>query len=550
MLRFSAGLLLPLALLGVCLSGPADVQPSDEKILKENGVPTEGPALLEFLRKRFTQVVTDERLKELIEQLGDESFARREEASRQLILLGQRARKLLQAALQHTDLEVRSRAQTCLREIEKAGGLSVQVHAAAVRVLARQRPTGTARVLFGLLPAIADDALGGEVREALADLAMKDGKPESVLLEGLSDRLALKRAAAAVALCRAKARDQLPAIRKLLDDPDTKVRVSVAQALLCIRHTEGMPVLLALLDQPPTRETGLVEEMLCRLAGDKSPLLPNGDERSRKRYRKDWQAWWKEHGSKIDPAVLEERARVLGHTTVLLLDVGEVVDLDASNRVRWRFDKVQQPLDIERLSDERVLLAEYKGNRVTERDSKGEVVWQLKIPEPLTAQRLPNGNTFIANRFGLVEVDRTGKEVFKYTRPAGELIMRARKLPGGDILLITELGVTRFVRLDRFGKEIKSFGVEVSTSGGRIDLTAAGNVLIPELHQQRVVERDMEGRVVRELAVQQPITAASLPNGHVLVTSMSQKRAIEFDRAGREVWDYRRDTRVTRAVRH
>jgi hypothetical protein len=149
-----------------------------------------------------------------------------------------------------------------------------------------------------------------------------------------------------------------------------------------------------------------------------------------------------------------------------------------------------------------------------------------------------------------VEVDRTGKEVFSYTRPTGEEIMRARKLPGGDILLITQLGVTRFVRLNRFGKELRSFGVEVSTSGGRLDLTPAGNVLIPEMYNQRVVERDMDGKIVRELPVQQPINALALPNGHVIVTSMIQKRAVEFDRAGKEVWEYKRDTRVTRAVRH
>jgi hypothetical protein len=59
----------------------------------------------------------------------------------------------------------------------------------------------------------------------------------------------------------------------------------------------------------------------------------------------------------------------------------------------------------------------------------------------------------------------------------------------------------------------------------------------------------MEGKVVRELAVQQPIAALALPNGHVVVTSMNLKRAIEFDRAGKEVWEYKRDTRVTRAVR-
>jgi hypothetical protein len=527
----------------------ADADSADEKLLKDNKVPTGGPALLEFVRKRFTEMISDERIKELVEQLGDDSFAKREEASRQLVLMGQRAKKHLQSALRHTDLEVRHRAEVCLKEISKDTGLSLDVSMAAVRVLARHRPAGTVGVLFNLLPRI-DDALAGEVREALVEMALSDGRPNPILVAGLKDHVGVKRAAAAVALCRAKANEFLPAIRKLIDDPDAKVRLSVALALVRMRHKDGMPVLLALMDQPPTRETGLVEDMLFRLAGEKSPMLAGSDEVSRKNYRKAWEAWWKEQGGKIDLSVLEESARFFGHTTVVLLDLNQVLDLNAGNRVRWKIDNLEQVLDVQRLPNERVLLAEYKGNRVTERNSKGEILWQKKVMEPLTAQRLANGNTFIANRFGIEELDRTGKVVFSYNRPAGEEIMRARKLPGGDILLITQLGVTRFVRLDRFGKEIKSFGVEVATSGGRIDLTPAGNVLIPELHNQRVVERDMDGKLIRELSVEQPITAAVLPNGHVLVTSMTQKRAFELDRAGKEVWEYRRDTRVTRAVRH
>jgi hypothetical protein len=65
----------------------------------------------------------------------------------------------------------------------------------------------------------------------------------------------------------------------------------------------------------------------------------------------------------------------------------------------------------------------------------------------------------------------------------------------------------------------------------------------------RVVERDADGKVVRTLPVAEPIAAVYLPNGHLLVTSMSQKRAVELDRSGKEVWEYKRTTRVTRAVR-
>jgi hypothetical protein len=49
--------------------------------------------------------------------------------------------------------------------------------------------------------------------------------------------------------------------------------------------------------------------------------------------------------------------------------------------------------------------------------------------------------------------------------------------------------------------------------------------------------------------VEEPVAAVRLPNGNTLVTSMTQNRAVELDRAGKEVWQYKGETRVTRAFR-
>jgi len=50
--------------------------------------------------------------------------------------------------------------------------------------------------------------------------------------------------------------------------------------------------------------------------------------------------------------------------------------------------------------------------------------------------------------------------------------------------------------------------------------------------------------------IDQPIAATRLPNGNTLVTTMLPNRgAVEFDRLGNEVWTYRTNTRVTRALR-
>jgi hypothetical protein len=538
-------------------SGPPGAMPApgdvadDEKLLKDHKVATDGPGLLDYLRKRTLDAAAEAQLKELVQQLGDDSFAKREQASERLVALGLRARPALRRALKDPDLEVRRRAAACLVRIEKDAPASLQVGLAVVRVLARRKPEGAAAVLFAYLPSAEDEGLAEEARQALEALARGDGKAIPLLVAGLKDKQAVKRAAAGVVLCRTQALAHLPAVRKLLADPDPAVRLPVALALAATRDKETVPVLIDLLDRLGPKDHGRVLELLYLLAGDKGPALPPaGDDRALRKYHQAWQAWWKESGARLDAAHLGEAARDLGVTVVVLLDRGQVLELDGSNRPRWQFGGLDMPLDVQRLPGDRVLVAEHRANRVTERNRKGEVLWQHKVNGPLMAQRLANGNTFIANQEGLLEVDKGGKQVFSYTRPSGETIMRARKLPNGDIALVTQLGVARFVRLDGAGRQLKGFGVEVTTSGGRIDVTPAGHVLVPEAGNNRVVERDADGKVVRAVRVEQPITATYLPTGHLLITSMGEtKRAVEIDRSGKEVWEYRRQTRVTRAVR-
>ncbi|MFM7151708.1 MAG: HEAT repeat domain-containing protein, partial [Gemmataceae bacterium] len=371
-----------------------------------------------------------------------------------------------------------------------------------------------------------------------------------LLTRALKDPVSSRRGAAATALLKVPGGDHLAEVRKLLFDPDAEVRVAVALDLVQKGDKEAIPALIDGLDQPSSARFGRIEDILIRLAREQSPILTGEDLPARREYQKAWRTWWKDHGAKIDMALLDAKPKMLGRTLIVLLDANQVVDLDETNKVRRKIDDIEMALDMESLPGDRVLLAEYRANRVSERDAEGKVIWERSVPEPLTAQRLLNGNTFIASKDYLLEVDRKGKQVFRYNPPAATQIMRARKLPSGEILMVSQLGASQLTRLSRFGKELKSFPVDVSTSGGRLEVTPAGNILVPEMYSNRIVEYDPDGRVVRAIPAQQPIACTLLPSGNLLVTSMTEKRAVELDRAGKEVWEYRRDTRVTRAVRY
>src|SRR5262245_29318024 len=82
-------------LLGVCftLVGPAWPGPDKEDVadaqaLKDAGISTDEAALLEFFKKRTTSTSQHRLIGELIKQLGDNDFAAREQATRDLKGLG------------------------------------------------------------------------------------------------------------------------------------------------------------------------------------------------------------------------------------------------------------------------------------------------------------------------------------------------------------------------------------------------------------------------------------------------------------------------------
>lgn len=523
---------------------------SDEALLKEIKISSEGPALLELIRHRTLGGDEEARIKKLIEQLGDDEFEKREQASQALVNIGSRARAQLERATMDSDLEVSRRAQDCLKQIEQ--GVTSVTLAAAVRVLVKKKPTGTMEVLLGYLPSAEDESVAEVVREGLSELTRQADKADPALVAALVDANPARRIGAGVALARADRAEQKEAVRKLLKDSDPVVRFRVGLAL-ADKDRAAIPVLIDLLadSKLPVQEISLIEDFLYRLADDKpTPPVPTNEPAERRKYREAWQAWWKEHGKGIELTRLADSSKLLGCTLIVLLDQNQAMDLDSHNKPRFTIDGLDFPLDVQYLPGDRVLVAEHGGSRVTERNRDNKILWEKKIDQPLTAQRLPNGNTFIATKNQLMEVDRNDKVVFSHSLPGGELIMRAHKLRNGDLAIISQLGVTRFARLDRTGKEISSFGVDVRTSGGKVDVLPNGHVLIPENGNNRVVEYDAQGKVVWEATVDSPIVATRLPNGNTLITSMNaQKGAIEIDRAGKEVWQYKSETRVTRAYR-
>ncbi len=115
------------------------------------------------------------------------------------------------------------------------------------------------------------------------------------------------------------------------------------------------------------------------------------------------------------------RAKKLPNGQVAAVAEGRFILYDTAGKELNTF-----PLDIqtyggriEVLPNGRVLSACYNGRKIAEYDTTGKIVWEAAVPfdEPISAWRLPNGNTFVTSMLEgqpAVEVDRNGHVVWEY----------------------------------------------------------------------------------------------------------------------------------------
>src|SRR5262249_44741399 len=259
--------------------------------------------------------------------------------TQELIAAGRLAVPFLRPAVHDVDLEISRRAEHCLRVIEQGPGPALAE--AAARLLAERKPAGSLEVLLAYLPFADDDNVETEVLSAVAATGLHEGKPDALLVAAATAKEPLRRLARPFAPRRAGP-DQRETVRRLLNDPQLKVRFTAARELLRAGDKSAVPALLALLEQTPEPLATQSEELLLRIAGDLRPAidLDPSSESSRRECRKAWEGWWKANHERIDlpRAALEERE--LGLTVVADLDRGRIAEYGADQKERWRVEGV------------------------------------------------------------------------------------------------------------------------------------------------------------------------------------------------------------------
>jgi HEAT repeat protein len=529
--------LLLVVLPAVRADAPTDAAvKEDERLVREAKVNPDAPGLLAFFRKRTLKDADRETMARLVRQLGSRSFAQREAASRQLESWGPPALAFLMPARLSPDIEVARRAQRCIDEITKGPGPALP--AAAARLLALLKPPEGVAVLLAYLPYADDESVREAVLEAL--LALADNKErQAPLRPALTDPLVLKRAAAGYVLGRSSDKAQRAAVRKLLADKEEIVRLRTAQGLLAANDKEAVPALIALLDSPIPDLLWQVEEQLLRIAGEEGPAAPaSTDAKERQLYRERWAKWWEANAARVDLAKVAQTPPLRGWTVIAQMSTSKVYEIDRQGKVRWTIGNLSGPIDAYVLPGERVLIAEHHGSRVTERNMRGDILWERKLGDrPVAAQRLPNGNTFIATYSSVLEVTRGGKEVYHY-RPDGTAgrIYGGCKMRNGRIICVTLEG--RVLEIDSInGKVLKSFASGLNGCYS-VQGLPGGRYLVASYNEGKVYELDAAGKVVWQHVCASAYHAERLPNGHTLIASHGQSRVIEVDRKGNILSDH------------
>jgi len=506
--------------------------------------------LIQEFKKRTLDDSNRDRVLAFIKQLGDDSFEVREKAEADLLALGEAAVPLLRQNLNNQDPEVCQRIRKCLETgKEKAAAAS----AVSARLLALHKPEGAAEALLGYLPFAEDENLAQEVQSAIVAVSFRDGKPDPSVVKALDDKAPSRRAAAADALCQPGGEGLRARVKKLLSDPDPVVQLRAALAMANARDKEAIPALIGQMGDGPYEQGVQAEEFLRSLAGETAPTptLENSAD-ARKKCKEAWDNWYKARGDSLVLGRPPSHHHYLGYTLLVCIDpntnMGSLLELGAGNKKRWQIDGLNYPWGAQVLPGNRVLVAEHNLNRVTERDLKGTVLWEHRCNnQPVSLQRLANGNTFIATRSQLMEVDKSGKEVFSHNWPNGT-ILEAKKQKNGQYAFVTQNA--EFIRIDKAGKQLKSTRVaQLQWYGCQIDILPNDHVLYPQYSSNKVTEYDGEGKVVWEANVQWPTSAFRLPNGNTLVACQQQQKVFEINKAGKVVSEYKDTLHPMRAQR-
>jgi hypothetical protein len=467
-------------------------------------------------------------LRDLIAQLGEDEYSRREDAMKQLKRQVGGLGLLLAEAIASDNAEIRWRSKVVQETTDVEGKVLMS---AAFSAIHEQKVPGLAPSLFAVLP-LATENQQPLLRRALVATAGESDTPllrKQLKASDPQARLAALAALSSVA-GEASANDVLP----LLTDASQTVQLAAARVLASHRRRESLPALVSLLESPTTEIRSQASRLLVSATGKEIVFRTYAPAPQRSAAIAEWKAWLAGEGATaaiLHP--LRETPVELGR--LLVCDHGRnmLIEYDAAGKVTWEKAVGQQPWACLGLASGHRLVASYNEKVIVEYDDQGKEIWRSDVLPggPTSIDRLENGNTLVACTEGaeVVEIGTDKKVVWRVAlegRPVD-----ARRLADGRTL-ITLQNASRVIEVDAGGKEVWQLaGLAQPFSAQRLD---SGNTLVASIGHDKVREFDRAGRVVWEHGTfQTAYSAQRTESGHTFV--VDQGGVSELDPEGKVI---------------
>ncbi len=529
---------------GALLSHTVALRGADEDrdLLIQHGIEPARDAIAKYLASLQPTAAAQQRFSELIAQLGDEDFSRREDDMLQLMRSPVYAADLLTRAAHSDDREIGYRAKLIL---EQADANYARILTATFRVIERQEIKGLADSILRTLPLCSNEHVFIAAQSALAATASAadiELLEQSIRAPHLETRLAAINAAAQLAYDRIRA-----TLVELLGDGEIRVRFAAARALANHGDRQCLDALVKLLDADELSMRVKAVETLRALTGQDFAYVAYVEKEERRAATTAWRDWIAADGKTAKLFFPLKPVRVeIGRTLICLATQNKVIELDAGGKQVWEQDGLMYPWRAAGLPNGHRLVACYNGRNAFEYDARGKEVWKVEgLPGgPHSVQRLDNGNTLLAcsDSHQVVEVSPDGKTVWSVTiagRPVD-----ARRAPNGRTLVVLQSS-GQIVEVDRDGKVV--WKIESLQGPNTAQPLDNGNLLVAEVNVRRVSEMTREGKVVWSIEVPtSPYDAQRVADGTTLVAE-SGKVSV-FNQEGKKFSETvtSGDTRVTR----
>jgi hypothetical protein len=188
-------------------------------------------------------------------------------------------------------------------------------------------------------------------------------------------------------------------------------------------------------------------------------------------------------------------------------------------------------------------------NRFVEVDTQGKIVRQFK-PRSIAVifQVLPNGNLVYAyggHPTGVVEVNTRGETVWNYISKCPQ-VLGCERLPNGNTL-VAEQGPCRVVEVNPGGETVHVTKLSTNQAAYHLQVRNVhqlknGNILAAHEGEGAIREYDPDGKTAWEYTgVANTGDALRLDNGKTLIVGATQKRLIEVTPAHKIVWEFTAD---------